>query len=120
MRDLSAKFLLGEKWLAPEVLRELQIPSRFGNIVLDQLLKGNVIKCVDLKEGEFVPAKDLSQLNLHDVYLAILGENDPIMKRIHRQEYLDLLTMNNQKLSNYIKDLQSLNFIEVIKKSTAK
>lgn len=115
-RDLSAHFVNGEKWLAPEVLKRLQVPSRFGNIVLDVLCKGNVIKCVNEIEGEYLPTKDLTRMSLYDVYHAVLGDDDPIFKNIRRKEYIELIKLNNEKLESYIKDLNKITFIDLVDK----
>ena len=115
MRDLASHFYRGKKWLAPEVLKRLKVPSRFGNIVLDILCKGNVMKCVNDMEGEYLPAKSLSEMNMHDVYYAIFGDDDQVFKNIRRKEYLELIKLNNEKLEEYVKDLSSVTFIKLVK-----
>ena len=115
MRDLASHFHRGKKWLAPEVLKRLKVPSRFGNIVLDILCKGNVMKCVNDMEGEYLPAKSLSEMNMYDVYYAIFGDDDQVFKNIRRKEYLELIKLNNEKLEEYVKDLSSVTFIELVK-----
>ncbi|MCM8539401.1 MAG: YihY/virulence factor BrkB family protein [Lentisphaeraceae bacterium] len=116
MRDLASSFQKGEKWLASEVLKRLQVPSRFGNLVLDILCKGNVMKCVNEIEGEYLPAKSLTELSLYDVYFSIFGDDDKIFKNIKRKEYQDLLKLNNDKLDLYVQDLRTITFIELLEK----
>ncbi|MCM8527729.1 MAG: YihY/virulence factor BrkB family protein [Lentisphaeraceae bacterium] len=116
MRDLAANFKKGEKWLAPEVLQRLQLPSRFGNLVLDVLCKGNVMKCVNEIEGEYLPAKSLTEMTLYDVYYAVLGDDDKIFKNIKRKEYQELIRLNNNKLDNYVKDISTIKFIDLLEK----
>jgi len=115
MRDLASHFLRGKKWLAPEVLKRLKVPSRFGNLVLDILCKGNVMKCVNDLDGEYLPAKDLSKMNLADVHHAILGDDDQIFKNIRRKEYQELIQLSNEKLRDYTKDLADVTFMELVK-----
>ena len=115
MRDLSSHFLRGKKWLAPEVLKRLKVPSRFGNLVLDILCQGNVMKCVNDLEGEYLPAKDLSKMNLADVHHAILGDDDQIFKNIKRKEYQELIQLSNKKLKDYTQDLAEVTFMELVK-----
>lgn len=114
MRDLATHFARGDKWLAPDVLKRLNIPSRFGNIVLDILCKGHVLKCVNEMEGEFLPAKDLSHMSLYDIYHAVIGEDNKIFNNIKQKEYLDLIKMNNDKLDTYINDLKKIIFIDLL------
>lgn len=120
MRDLASHFQRGKKWLAPDVLKRLKVPSKFGNIVLDILCKGKVMKCVNEIEGEYLPAKSLNEMNLHDVYYAIFGDDDQIFKNIKRKEYQELIKLNNEKLELYVNDLSSVTFMELIKNDSKK
>ena len=116
-RDLAAAFMKGEKWTAPDILKRLKIPTRFGNKVLDILCKGGIMKRVDDKEGEYLPAKDLHGMTLKEILTSVFGEEDKLVDQIQRKEFQELIGMNNRRLDQYTEEMAKINMFELVKEN---
>jgi membrane protein len=116
-KSLSRNFIKGEEWKASIFFSRNSIPSRLGNKALDLLCEGNIIKCVHRKETIFLPSRDLTNMTLWDVYEAVLGKKDPIVKNFKKKSLLEMIDFNDQQWLKQSKHLQQYNIYDLVKKN---
>ena len=95
----------------------MKIPTRFGNKVLDILCQGGIMKRIEGKEGEYLPARDLHTMTLKEILKAVFGEEDKLVDHIQRKEFQELIGMNNRRLDQYTEEIGEINLYELIKEN---
>ena len=109
--EIATYFHKGQEWKASKFVDQYNIPVRLVNKILNILKDNNLIKCLDLQEGLYLPSKDIETITLGDIDRAIKGNQEDFIKTLPGETV--------DKLESIFKEINSP-YLETLDKQTLK